>query len=136
MYSSSTNHPRTADFEKEAENSDQDEKNYSSGEMDMEDIEWHYLEFSTELPSPTNITPSDGQEPPPAPPDLVKYTSPFEWSESRKNMIIWISCVITSLTAYTAGSYTPGLAQMTDEWHVSDVAALVGITMFTTGECV
>lgn len=48
-------------------------------------------------------------------------------------MIIWISCVITSLTAYTAGSYTPGLAQMTEEWHVGDVAALVGITMFTTG---
>ncbi|KAF2655037.1 MFS general substrate transporter [Lophiostoma macrostomum CBS 122681] len=103
-------------------------------EQEIEDPIWLYLTFQTELPSPTTIHPTTvGQEQPPPPPDLIKYTSPFEWATSRKNYMIWISCVITSLTAFTAGAYSPGIGQMKEEWHVSNVAALVGITTFTSG---
>lgn len=96
----------------------------------------YYLTFETELPpvvSQRGGGSKGGAKPPPEPPDLKKLGSPFEWSRSRKDAIIWISCVATALTAFTAGSYAPGLEQMTAEWGVGDVAALVGITTFTTG---
>ncbi|KAJ4374123.1 hypothetical protein N0V83_002864 [Neocucurbitaria cava] len=103
------------------------------GGQDAE-IVWEYLTFETELPHPTTIHPTQtGQELPPEPPNLVKFTNPFDWSEKRKNFTVWISCVITALTAFSAGSYSPGVGQMTEEWGVSNVAALVGITTFTTG---
>ncbi|KAF2876940.1 major facilitator superfamily domain-containing protein [Massariosphaeria phaeospora] len=103
-------------------------------EEGTEDIVYHYLTFETHLPSPTTIHPSkNGQEPPPAPPDLANYISPFDWSSTRKNMIIWVSCIITTFTAFSAGAYSPGVGQMSEEWGVSNVACLVGITTFTTG---
>lgn len=103
-----------------------------------EEIFWKYLTFETELPHPTSLHPSrhpTGSEhgPPPEPPDLAKFTNPFDWTEKRKNFTIWVACAITALTAYAAGSYTPGVAQMSTEWGVSNVAILVGITTFTTG---
>jgi hypothetical protein len=126
----------TADSEEKLhENSDEDQEE-DPGEGDTGDIVYHYLKFATELPNPATIYPSsEGQELPPPLPDLVKYTSPFEWSARRKSIIIWISCIITALTAFTAGAYSPGVWQMTKEWDVSSVAALVGITTFTSGMC-
>lgn len=106
----------------------------SSEDLQDEEIVWQYLTFETELPHPTTICPTQpDQTPPPEPPNLAKYTNPFEWSETRKNFTIWISCVITTLTAFTAGAYSPGVGQMVEEWGISSVAALVGITTFTTG---
>lgn len=118
------------------EKSDKDETQEDE-EQESEEIVYHYLTFSTELPHPTSICPTrDGQEAPPEPPDLKRYTSPFDWPEGRKSMIIWVACIITALTAFTAGAYSPGVGQMTQEWHVSNVAALVGITTFTSGMCI
>jgi multidrug resistance protein len=98
------------------------------------EIVWHYLTFETELPHPTTIRPTHAdQSPPPEPPNLAKYGDPFQWSANRKNLTIWVACIITALTAFSAGSYSPGVAQMTAEWGISSVAALVGITTFTTG---
>ncbi len=103
------------------------------------EIVWRYLTFETELPHPTSLLPSihpttaTDHGPPPEPPNLLKYTNPFDWTEKRKNFTIWVACAITALTAYAAGSYTPGIAQMSAEWGVSSVAVLVGITTFTTG---
>lgn len=110
------------------------------GEYELEELDdafpitHHYLTFETELPNPTSISRKNSDWPTaPEPPNLIKYTSPFLWSKSRKNLIIWLSCVATMFTAFTAGAYSPGAAQMTEEWHVSNVAFLVGITTFTTG---
>lgn len=129
---------------------DSEEEKYDQQEEDMTDsdlpvdsstegIVWRYLTFETELPLPTSLHPStqpttaSEHGSPPEPPDLVKYTNPFDWTEKRKNFTIWVACAITALTAYSAGSYTPGVAQMSTEWGVSNVAVLVGITTFTTG---
>jgi len=90
-------------------------------------IKYHYLEFDTPLPFPSNPASSLPQ------PDLKKFTSPFEWSETRKSLTLWLSCIATLCTAYTAGSYAPPARQMADEWHVSEVAILVGITTFCCG---
>ncbi|KAF2856780.1 MFS general substrate transporter [Plenodomus tracheiphilus IPT5] len=98
------------------------------------EIVWRYLTFETELPHPTTIVPTrPGQEPPPEPPHLAKYMNPFDWSNTRKQFTILVSCIITALTAFSAGAYSPGVGQMSEEWGVSNVAVLVGITTFTTG---
>ncbi|KAJ8107764.1 hypothetical protein OPT61_g8638 [Boeremia exigua] len=120
--------------EQEEDSTDKDIAVDSSGE----EIVWRYLTFETELPHPTSLLPTTHpttgtHEPSPEPPNLVKYTNPFDWTEKRKNFTIWVACAITALTAYAAGSYSPGVAQMSAEWGVSPVAVLVGITMYTTG---
>ncbi|OJD33693.1 mfs multidrug [Diplodia corticola] len=97
-------------------------------------IVWHYLTFETDLPHPSSLQPPcAGAAPPPECPNLKKYGNPFDWSPKRKSIILWLSCIATAMTAYTAGSYSPGVGQMSEEWHVSRVACLVGITIFTCG---
>jgi multidrug resistance protein len=100
-------------------------------------VAWHYLTFETDLPTPlcftSQPTTHHDRSTPSRCPDLKKYTSPFLWSESRKTFTTWLSCTATLVTAYTAGSYAPGIPQMTEEWGISDVAAEVGITVFTCG---
>lgn len=97
-------------------------------------IVYHYLTFDTELPAPSTLSlPNSNASPAPEPPDLRNYVSPFTWSESRKNITTWLSCAVTVVTAYTAGSYSPAAAQLSAEWGVSRVAIYVGITTFTTG---
>jgi len=111
------------------------EETPESEEEEPMEIVYHHLTYSTELPPPTSICPTrEGQQPAPEMPNLKKYENPFDWPESKKNMTTYIACFITALTAFSAGSYSPGVAQMTQEWHVSSVAAFVGITMFTCGK--
>ena len=98
-----------------------------------EPIVYHYLTFETELPSPTSLGACRDTAAAPLPPDLQKYVSPFTWSKHRKNFMTWLSCAVTAVTAYTAGSYSPASEQMSEYWHVSQVATYVGITTFTTG---
>jgi len=97
-------------------------------------ITYHYLTFETLLPKPSSLVSTKTSAPPaPSPPDLKKYTSPFDWPESRKSFTVWLSCIATLFTAYNAGAYSPAAKQMSDEWHVSEVAVLVGITTFCFG---
>ena len=101
---------------------------------DEDEIRYHYLTFETELPQPTSLKSNRQDAPaPPEPPKLSKYTSPFLWSKLQKDIIIWLSVIATSFTAFSAGAYSPGLEQMTRHWGVSNVALLTGITTFTTG---
>ena len=96
-------------------------------------IIYHYLTFETDLPSPTSLGPARSDSAVPRPPDLRNYISPFTWSSSRKTFTTWLSCAVTVVTAYTAGSYSPPTQQMSEYWGVSQVATYVGITSFTTG---
>jgi hypothetical protein len=113
------------------------EKPEEQEKEDHEEIElsivYHYLTYDTELPIPSLITRGARSPLPPGYPDLSEYQNPFEWKESRKRWITWLSCVCTAATAFTAGAYSPGAAQMSREWHVSNVAILVGICTFTAG---
>lgn len=104
----------------------------------QDEIVYHYLTFETQLPSPAYLAQPDyphapQTSPPSQCPNLKKYTSPFLWSARRKTITLWLSCAATALTAYTAGSYSSGSAQMMDEWNVSQVALAAGITLFTGG---
>ncbi|RDL33583.1 uncharacterized protein BP5553_07951 [Venustampulla echinocandica] len=97
-------------------------------------VTYHYLTFDSILPQPSTWNSTNpSATPAPAQPDLKRYTSPFEWAESRKSFIVWLSCIATLVTAYGAGSYAPAAQQMCEEWQVGEVAILVGITTFCSG---
>ena len=116
---------------KKYDGNDFERSSYSKRLPDENAIIYHYLTFETPLPDPSTfeVNGSNGPELP----DLKDCVSPFTWSESRKTFTTWLSCAITVVTAYTAGSYSPPAAQMMAYWDVSQVAILVGITTFTTG---
>ena len=98
-----------------------------------QNVAYEYLTWDTQLPIPISPTPSPPSTTLPSQPDLAKYQNPLTWSRRRKDVLVWISCTGTLLTAYSAGCYAPGVDQMTAEWHISEVACLVGITVFTAG---
>lgn len=78
-----------------------------SQDNDAWPIEYHYLTFETQLPLPvSNALPTPDHALPPDPPNLKRLISPFEWPSRRKAPILWLSCVGTAFTAYTAGSCT------------------------------
>jgi multidrug resistance protein len=107
--------------------------NFDSSKVVLDEttpIVYHYLTFESTLPHPTRKT-TNAVFPPP--PDLKTFQSPFEWSSSRKNFTLWVSCIATCAAAYTAGSYSPPAAQMSAEWGVSETAVFVGITTFCCG---
>ena len=129
---------QTTAFIDDGEKANRDNSSNSISEPSNLDISlliiYHYLTFETPLPHPSNqLSSSTSAAPAPPQPDLKKFISPFEWPESRKRPLIWISCVATLITAYTAGSFSLPSAQMSAEWHVSNVAILVGITTFCAG---
>jgi MFS family permease len=87
---------------------------------------YRYLTTDTciTLPScPETITPLD----------LTPYTSPFEWSKTRKGFTLWLSYIAATSTTYIAGSYSPLARAMSEEWQVSEVKILLGITTFCIG---
>jgi hypothetical protein len=107
--------------------------NSSEKPMDIESpIIYRYLTYDTELPSP-NSTYVTKNEPPPPQPDLGPYISPFLWSKAQKNVALYLSCIATVFTAYTAGSFAPPASAMAEEWNVSTEAVFVGITTFCCG---
>lgn len=105
----------------------------SSPQLEEVPIIYHYLTFETELPAPTSLGPAQNGSAAPQQPDLKNYVSPFTWSTPRKTFTTWLSCAVTVVTAYTAGSYSPPSQQMSEYWDVSQIAIYVGITTFTTG---
>ncbi|KAF7618141.1 synaptic vesicle transporter [Aspergillus flavus] len=99
-----------------------------------QDVEYLYLNFDTTLPHPVGITsPQPEQASPPPCPNLTKYASPFMWAESRKTVVTVISCCVTAMSAYAAGSYTSPADELTAKWNVSRVVYNLGISLYTLG---
>ncbi|KAK4653818.1 hypothetical protein QC762_511610 [Podospora pseudocomata] len=98
-----------------------------------------YLTFETALPSPLfnqNTHPATPTSRVPQPPDLTPYADPRTWAPHRKNVLLFLSCVATFLTAYTSGSYSPPaeLIQASLSPVPSSVEpVLAGITTFCVG---
>ncbi|KAK5000066.1 hypothetical protein LTR66_001013 [Elasticomyces elasticus] len=134
-FADSGNNPEIVDSEKYTRPAEDSEKSSLRAEpLGLEDaITYHYLTFDTEIPLPASTASIQNESIRPEPPDLREYTSPFEWSSSRKSFITWLSCAATIVTAFTAGSYSSGTTQMEADWHISRLAVTVGITTFTTG---
>ncbi|RAL11771.1 putative MFS multidrug transporter [Aspergillus homomorphus CBS 101889] len=110
-----------------------DEK-YPSFDPSTQDIQYRYLELDTPLPTPCiTLPPGPNQSPPPEPPSLEKYISPFLWPKWRKSMMTWIACAVTALAGYSAGEVSPASSVLTAEWGVSAVVYNLTITVFCTG---
>ncbi|KAL8367783.1 hypothetical protein RB599_003609 [Gaeumannomyces hyphopodioides] len=100
-----------------------------------------YLTFDTPLPVPDTGPRRDDQAPAVPAPDLSRFADPLHWPRGRKNVMLFLSCVATLLTAYTAGSYAPparGMAadlydEGTGKASTSHLAVLAGITTFCFG---
>ena len=98
------------------------------------EIEYLYLTFNTQLPSPTDISlVQPNQSPPPEAPDLRPYVSPFLWPSTRKAVITALSCTVTLMSASCAGSYAPAQNQLTAAWNIGPIVFNLGITSYTTG---
>lgn len=120
---------------------DDDEKHAHRGPVSLtrvdmlgqdDEIVYHYLTHETPLPQPRLANKPSTQDVPNCP-DLSKWTSPFLWSNKRKSILTWISVGATCTTAYSAGAYTAAIPQMRELWGISEVAALVGVTVFVVG---
>lgn len=88
------------------------------------------VEFGTCLPRPVfkeEIPPAQGS------PGPQRVGSPYDWTFIRKQVVLWICCFATVFASFAASSYAPCKEQLVEEWDVSAVAVLVGITTFTTG---
>ncbi|EEA20546.1 hypothetical protein TMatcc_000534 [Talaromyces marneffei ATCC 18224] len=85
------------------------------------------LSFETVLPTPVRFVDTI------PPPDLLKLGSPYDWSPKRKSFITYVSCISTLFASFAASCYSPGAEQMAAEWHISQVACLIGITTFCAG---
>lgn len=97
-------------------------------------IEYLYLDFDTQLPSPQISMPLEpGQSPPPELPNLKEYESPYLWPKWRKSLMTWISCAATVLAAYAAGDVSPASAELSAKWGISPVVYNLSITLFCVG---
>lgn len=137
VYSAEDQPPPRAEIENKIPEKRPDGDSLSSRSNHDGEFVWRYLTFETELPTPAYLlqplNQQNNRNPVPECPNLKKYTSPFLWSEGRKSFMTWLSCTATVFTGYNAGAYSSGISQMMEEWNISRVAALVGITMFTCG---
>lgn len=120
------------DIQSDQENADQTARVFN------DPITYHYLTFDTALPQPSRPPSSYATElefssPPPTAPDLSDYVSPFTWPETRKRIIILLSCICSIVVCYAAGSYDAGLEPIMRKWGVSHTVATLGITTFTLG---
>ncbi|CAG7975260.1 unnamed protein product [Penicillium olsonii] len=101
---------------------------------ESQDIEFRYLELDTPLPTPCiSLPPGPNQSPPPEPPSLEKYTSPFLWPKWRKSMMTYIACGVTALAGYAAGEVSPASEELTEIWGISTVVYNLSITLFCCG---
>lgn len=91
-----------------------------------------YLTFDTVLPTP-NLGSASQEDGLPPRPDLSGYGNPTKLPNTKKNIMLFLSCVATCLTAYTAGAYSPPASLLAAEFGVSRTVVLLGITLFTVG---
>ncbi|KAG0134766.1 major facilitator superfamily domain-containing protein [Tuber indicum] len=88
--------------------------------------EFSYLEWNT----PPEALYADPDQ---LPSTVTCYTDPFTWSRAQKNAILILTSLSTAMGAYSASAYTSGIDEMMEEWHVSRIVMLLGITTFTIG---
>ncbi|KIW69225.1 hypothetical protein PV04_05113 [Phialophora macrospora] len=89
-------------------------------------IDYLELDFETDLCLPPTALPEKT-------PRFDRYIAPVKLSAGRKNGMLCIACIATIFASFAASSYSPGAEQMGEEFHVSRVAVMVGITSYNMG---
>jgi len=97
-------------------------------------IEYLFLTFDTILPAPiTSPEVAATAVAVPKYPELNRYVDPVRWPKARKNLMMFLSCIATTLTAYTAGAYSPPVDIIAAELRTTREVALLGVTTFCLG---
>lgn len=92
-------------------------------------------DFSNELPVPLQLDSNTGIYEPDQPPfQLVqKLVSPRQLGFWRRQLILWAMTVGAILGSVAVSAYPATKQQLSEKWDISNVAALLGLTTFTTG---
>ena len=69
---------------------------------------------------------------------LVKWTekdplNPRNWSKAKKFFVTFQICLLTTSVYIGSAIYTAGVVDIVEQFHVSEVAALLGLTLFVLG---
>ncbi|KAI0062522.1 MFS transporter [Artomyces pyxidatus] len=59
--------------------------------------------------------------------------NPLNWSRAKKVWVMFQTCLLTFAVYIGSAIYTAGIADISEEFHVSTVAATVGLTVFVAG---
>lgn len=102
----------------------------TNNEASEDGMRYEYLTFETQIPLDESASSEHAAI---SPPNLRQFDSPFDWSSSRKNIILVISCWCTFTAAYSAGAYSIASDPQRERWHLSSVAFSVGVTMWALG---
>ncbi|KAI1074830.1 MFS general substrate transporter [Whalleya microplaca] len=92
-----------------------------------------YLTFGTPLPTPNTTASRLNDDELPACPDLSRFTNPLTWPRARKDVMLFLSCIATCLTAYAAGAYSQPADIMTVDLGTTREGVLAGVTTFCVG---
>ncbi|KAF1989694.1 MFS general substrate transporter [Aulographum hederae CBS 113979] len=84
---------------------------------------WKYLTWDTDLEIEAGNNRKHSKLP----------RNPLEWSPTYKTYLAVLGCIANFSTTYAGGGYTSGTSQMSDYFGVSQVAVLVGVTLYTVG---
>ncbi|PHH68623.1 hypothetical protein CDD82_402 [Ophiocordyceps australis] len=64
---------------------------------------------------------------------LAAYMSPRHWSNTRKRVVLALSCMASFLTTYTAGAYSPSVAAMAHDMGSTQLAVNGGTATYCLG---
>jgi MFS transporter, DHA1 family, multidrug resistance protein len=64
---------------------------------------------------------------------LCNFQNPHNWSSAKKAWVMFQTCLLTFTIYVGSAIYTAGIPYITEEFHVSTVAATVGLTVFVAG---
>jgi DHA1 family multidrug resistance protein-like MFS transporter len=59
--------------------------------------------------------------------------NPQNWSSAKKAWVMFQTCLLTFTIYVGSAIYTAGIPYISSEFHVSTVAATVGLTVFVAG---
>ena len=61
------------------------------------------------------------------------FQNPLNWSSGKKAWVMFQTCLLTFTIYVGSAIYTAGIPSISAEFHVSTVAATVGLTVFVAG---
>lgn len=64
---------------------------------------------------------------------LTRNQHPRNWSKNKKLFVTFQICFLTTSVYIGSAVYTAGIQGVTQQFHVSDVVALLGLTLFVLG---
>ena len=59
--------------------------------------------------------------------------NPMNWSQFKKTLVMFQVCLLTFAVYIGGAVYTAGIPDVSEKFHVSNVAATLGLSLFVAG---